>query len=75
MKIAIAMILSFLILSCETTKESDETEIMYTICIDGAKHLSVMNGVDCYYHPIEIDGKLVECNETSNDQMQPLRVR
>jgi len=53
----------FTTVSCGRNGNHDETEIMFTVCIDGIKHLSVTNGLDCYYHAIEIDNKFVRCGE------------
>lgn len=55
------IIILLLSVGCGEEKEIDETDIMNTVCIDGFKNLSIFDGYQCYYHPVTIRGRKVEC--------------
>lgn len=48
------ILMTLMIISCNSENEIDETEIMNTVCIDGMKHISVMTKFECYYHSLNI---------------------
>ena len=58
----IPALIVFLLSGC-SKNESDEIDIMNTVCIDGKKYLSVVNGSKCFYHVMERNGVIVECNK------------
>jgi len=51
--IKILIVFVMLVINCSNAPDIDETEIMNTIYIDGEKNISVVAGLECYYHPIE----------------------